>query len=539
MIAPSEASPQRRYRLIAEIGRGGMAEVYLAVAQGPGGFNKLVVIKKALQDLALQPEFLAMFLDEARLAARMNHPNVVQTYEFGEEDGRQFIAMEYLDGQPYSRILARLRGRMGGLESMPLAHHIRILIDTLAGLHHAHELKDFDGSPLHVVHRDVTPQNVFVTYDGSTKVVDFGIAKAQDSSSRTVTGEIKGKVTYMSPEQVRGEPLDRRSDLFAIGIMLWEAVAGRRMWREIPDIAVVSELLQGRLPSIREVAPHAPPELVRIIERALSPDREQRYPSALAMQRDLDEFAIVSGARVDGAEVGRVVSEWFEEERRRVRAVVEAQLGSLRWTGENPTAAGLPMIPAPPQSFTGRGEWAQDQRPGTPSILPTNSGAALPMPASAAARRSPLLLVAGVLVAAVLGAGVVMMVARPTSRTASSAPASPAPEQPSASATASSVSLKVRATPADAKILLDGVLLGEGSFDGKVPKSDTPKLLRVEADGYQPKEEKLTVSSDVITSFALEKLEVEASASAAPTQRPVGPRPRPTGRGIDSESPYR
>jgi serine/threonine protein kinase len=157
------------------------------------------------------------------------------------------------------------------------------LSDTLAGLHHAHELKDFDGSPLYVVHRDVTPQNVFVTYDGSIKVVDFGIAKAQDSSSNTVTGEIKGKVTYMSPEQVRGEPLDRRADIFAVGVMLWEVLAGAGCGKTCPTSPSSARSCTGACPSIRAAAPHAPEELVRIIDRALDPDREGRYPSALAM----------------------------------------------------------------------------------------------------------------------------------------------------------------------------------------------------------------------------------------------------------------
>lgn len=555
MIAPSEASSQRRYRLIAEIGRGGMAEVYLAVSQGPAGFNKLVVIKKALPGLALQPEFLTMFLDEARLGARMNHPNVVQTYEFGEEDGRHFIAMEYLDGQPYSRILNRMRGQAGGLEALALGHHLRILLDTLAGLHHAHELRDFDGSPLYVVHRDVTPQNVFVTYDGSIKVVDFGIAKAQDSSSRTVTGEIKGKVTYMSPEQVRGEPLDRRADLFAVGVMLWEVIAGRRMWKELPDITIVHELLRGHVPSLREVAPHAPPELLRICERALSPDREGRYPSALAMQRELEEFCVTSRARVDGPEVGRVVSEWFEQERRKVREVVEAQLGSLRWTGENPAASNLPMIPAPTNSVTGKeyfgvgvaGDASLARSP--VSVVPTNSGAALPMPSGgAASKRSGAGLVVGLgLVAAIL-AGLALSFTRPWDRGAPASSAPAASETATAPSSAQSgqdaITLKVRATPAEAKIYLDGVLLGAGSFDGKVLRGEGERVLKVEAEGYTAKEERLTLRSDLMTSFALEKAEPTASASAtatAPTTalRPFTPRPKPTGRGIDDESPYK
>src|SRR5689334_3257328 len=186
-----------KYRLIAELGHGGMAEVYLAVVRGPAGFNKLVVVKQIRPQLAEDPEFLAMFLDEARLAARLSHPNVVQTNEVGQEGERHFLAMEYLDGQPLSRINQRL-GPKGGL---PLVMHLRVIADLLGGLHYAHELSDYDGTPLGVVHRDVTPHNIFITYDGVVKVVDFGIAKARDALTLTKVGIIKGKIAYMAPEQ--------------------------------------------------------------------------------------------------------------------------------------------------------------------------------------------------------------------------------------------------------------------------------------------------------------------------------------------------
>src|SRR6478609_2122263 len=204
-----------RYRLIAEIGRGGMAEVYLALLEGDLGFNKLLVLKRIRPELAEDPEMMAMFLDEARLSARLHHANVVETHEVAQEDGHTFMVMEYLEGQSLHRILHRLR-RHGGL---PKAMHFQILADMLAGLHHAHELSDWDETPLGVVHRDVTPQNVFVTYDGRVKVVDFGIAKVRGASSETRAGVVKGKVAYMAPEQARGEPVDRRTDIFAAGVM--------------------------------------------------------------------------------------------------------------------------------------------------------------------------------------------------------------------------------------------------------------------------------------------------------------------------------
>ena len=184
----THAATLGKYQLIGELGHGGMAKVYLALAAGPAGFNKLVVIKQILTELGEDSDFLAMFLDEARLAARLNHPNVVQTNEVGEDNGRYFLCMEYLEGQPLNRVLTRLVTKATLGSRLPLAQLLRILSDALSGLHYAHELCDFDGSPLSVVHRDMSPHNIFVTYSGQVKLVDFGIAKAQSSSVETRAG---------------------------------------------------------------------------------------------------------------------------------------------------------------------------------------------------------------------------------------------------------------------------------------------------------------------------------------------------------------
>src|SRR5262245_49429219 len=203
-----------KYRIVALLGQGGMASVYLSVVPGPAGVNKLLVVKILREELSQDAEFLAMFLNEARLATRLNHANVVQTYEVGFADARHFLAMDYLDGQPLHAVL-RKASRTG----MPLDVHVRILADTLAGLHYAHTLADFDGTPLRVVHRDVSPQNVFVTYDGRVLVVDFGIAKATGAASNTQSGVFKGKLSYVAPEQAAGDAVDARADLFAVGVM--------------------------------------------------------------------------------------------------------------------------------------------------------------------------------------------------------------------------------------------------------------------------------------------------------------------------------
>ncbi|HVH41967.1 MAG TPA: serine/threonine-protein kinase, partial [Labilithrix sp.] len=214
-----------KYRLFARLGSGGMADVYLAVAHGAMNVNRLVVVKRLRDEHTNESNSREMFLNEARLAARLNHPNVIQTFEAGSEAGSFFLAMEYVDGQPLSRVLTSLK-RQGEVLEPRLA--ARVCSDALNGLHYAHELTDFDGSALEIVHRDVSPQNIMLTYEGTVKLVDFGIAKAA-GSSQTAHGVFKGKVAFMAPEQVRGENVDRRADLFAAGIVLWEAVTGKHL----------------------------------------------------------------------------------------------------------------------------------------------------------------------------------------------------------------------------------------------------------------------------------------------------------------------
>src|SRR6266496_1714779 len=237
-----------KYRVLVELGQGGTANVYLAVAHGPNWFNKLVVLKALKRNLGNDPEFRAMFLNEARLAARLNHPNIVQTNEVAEYQGLPMIVMEYLQGQPLSNLLVRGRGR-----GLSLAMHLRIVAEALQGLHCAHELSDFDGTPLGVVHRDMTPHNIFVTFDGQVKVLDFGIAKLGASLVETQAGIIKGKLRYMPPEQISGDPVDRRADLYAVGVMLWEAAAGERLWKGQADAAIMNKVLNAEIPSPRSV----------------------------------------------------------------------------------------------------------------------------------------------------------------------------------------------------------------------------------------------------------------------------------------------
>ena len=317
-IAPSWLG---RYHCLAALAQGGMAKVYLAATCGPRDFTKLVVIKEMREELACEPEFVTMFTDEARLAARLNHPNVVQTYEVGCDGERHFLAMEYLEGVAYWKL-----ARLGA--AVPLAVHLRVLVDALVGLHYAHELTDFDGTPLHVVHRDVSPQNVLVTYRGDIKLVDFGIAKGSLATPDPRPGMCNGKLSYMAPEQARGANIDRRADVFAVGIMLWEALTSKRLW-ERSEKHVLHQLMFDEVPDVRALSPAVPAELARICARALARDPDARYATAAEMEEDLEAFARASGNEMSARDVGRFVAAKFTKERARLSAAIGTQVARL------------------------------------------------------------------------------------------------------------------------------------------------------------------------------------------------------------------
>ncbi len=322
-----------KYRWVADLGAGGMGDVFLAVAQGPSGFSKLQVIKRLRPELAQDPEFLEMFLNEARIAARLNHPNIVQTNEVGEQDGEHFLAMEYLEGQSLYLItrkaLNAAAGRGDGRpQRVPLPFHVHVLAEACAGLHHAHDLVDFDGTPLDLVHRDCSPQNVFVTYEGEVKVLDFGIAKAADSSTVTRTGVLKGKVPYMPPEQLEGAPIDRRADVFAMGAMIWEAACGTRLWKGLNDLQIAHRLQRGDIPSPRTLDPNADPALEAICMKALAIRPDDRFQSAAELQAVLEDWVTKHGG-VNRRELGRWVAALFVDTRRALRAKIEAELRTV------------------------------------------------------------------------------------------------------------------------------------------------------------------------------------------------------------------
>jgi eukaryotic-like serine/threonine-protein kinase len=326
LIGEGSDGPPResdRYRVIRRLGSGGAADVFLAVARGMGGFQKLVVLKKPRTTPADAAIPRNLFFHEARIAARLNHPNCAQVIGIEEIDGVPVIIFEYLEGLT----LSALRSQAG--PHVPLEIELSILHDVLLGLQHAHELRDFDGAPLGVVHRDVSPQNILVTYDGEVKVLDFGIAKANRQTEQTEVGVIKGKLRYMAPEQVSGLPADPRTDVFAAGIVLWEALTHQRLWAGVSDAKLLQHAMAGSVPPPRSLAPDAPDELERICLRATAPEMRDRFHSAQEMAAALAnatrELRLPSGREL----LASYLDAHFMETRRAVRAEVESELTDL------------------------------------------------------------------------------------------------------------------------------------------------------------------------------------------------------------------
>jgi serine/threonine protein kinase len=565
-----------KYRLLAEIGHGGMAEVFLAVVEGPGQFSKLVALKVLRPQFADDADGRAMFLNEARLAARLSHPNIVQTFEVGDFDNNYVIAMEYLEGQPYSRVLAR--SRAGTHTPMPLALSLRIVAESLAGLHYAHELKDFDGSPLQLVHRDVSPHNVFITYDGLVKVLDFGIAKAVGGSAETRTGILKGKVGYMAAEQIADLPLDRRVDIYAAGVMLWEVAVGRRAWKGVSDVGILTRVANEGLASPRSVNPEVPAELDRIIMKAVARRRDDRYDTAADFQADLEAFLDTLSEKTSSRAIGKYIGDTFADLHTESKRMVERQLSRAKSippegfdtvTLPNPNLSGSnPSVRSSSLNINGSAS--------NVSIVGIPAAESVPKKAGGG---STLVIAAAVIAA--LGVGGFFLIRRgagpetstPTSTAATLATTSATTSGTSTTTTTGTtlgtgtptpgvelITLKVSATPADAKIYFDDEALSSNPSEGKLGKDGQQHTVRAEADGYITRTEKVTLDGDKTVALKLEKApkwHPNAGGKKPPTEptgtggNDVKPPPPPpptntttvpptasTARPIDTDNPF-
>jgi serine/threonine-protein kinase len=335
-----------KYKLLAKLAIGGMGEIFLARLSGVAGFEKLVVIKRLLPHLAEDGHFVAMLLDEARIAARLNHPNVCQTYDLGEVDGQYFIAMEYLEGAPASQLLSRVRRSK---EELDLRMACAIVLQSCEGLHHAHELKDNDGELVGLVHRDVSPSNVFVTVAGAVKILDFGVAKSQDALARTHTGALKGKYAYMSPEQILSKDIDRRSDIFSLGIVLFELLTTRRLFWRDSEYKMFQAIAEDDIPSVLEYRPDVPGPIADVVDRALSRDREERYATAKDMAEALSMACAPLGGPMTTGSIAEFVEEAFSdqirERRQLVKTVAHSRAGAATAPARAITSEATPSAP--------------------------------------------------------------------------------------------------------------------------------------------------------------------------------------------------
>jgi serine/threonine protein kinase len=539
-----------KYRIFANIGRGGMADVLLGVAPGTKGFNKLLVIKRLRPSLAEDPAMVTMFLDEARLAARLSHTNLVHTFEIGEDAGGYFIVMEYLEGRPLSQIIDALK-EAGA--RFPPELWAKILSEALGGLHYAHELCDYDGVPLHVVHRDVSPQNIIVTFDGGVKLVDFGIAKASVNISETETGVLKGKLAYMAPEQARyGVAVDRRADIFSTGIVLWEGLTMHRLITG-DTMAASKKLQEMKIPPPSSVDPSVPAALDAITMRALERDQAARYQTAEEMQHALEEYLQSSGHYLQGAAIGAPVARLFAEQREDVRAQIRMHMANLRSERESSEggASAKDDGPTPAPRRDGDVAWPREVA-SLPHIELTESARSVralqrSAPAagepamSARARRAwgVSLVLGGFAFVAVL-AWPILSGSRRQAAAPGEAAATTALASVSTTAANSPVHVELSASPPEAVITLDDAHL-TNPFSGAFARDALVHRLQVSREGYASDGRVLRFDGDDVALA----IRLAALADAAPPgskpRPPAGSAlyPVPTSRPQLDKDPYR
>ncbi len=540
------------HEVICLLGQGGMAQVYLAFVRGPASVRKLVVVKRIRDELAHDSQFISMFLDEARLAAQLNHPNVVQTYEVVADSENYSLTMEYLEGQSFEEILKRIQ-----LGLFPLEEHLWILTQVLAGLQYAHALADYSGAPLGVVHRDVSPANIFVTYNGDVKLLDFGVARACGAICVTEAGIFKGKVSYCAPEQLQSNgPPDARADIYAAGILLWEALAGRRLGNSSSFQELAQARLHGKEPKIRDVRPDAPRALADICDRAMAFAPAERYLTAADFQRDLEKYLEKTGSRVGRSQVADLMRRHFETERRAIQKRIEEHLAAKQESESRevsprpalPPGIALGVVPArevPAREALTRKD--RSDRGASPAPKPQSSpGAAystvhkpltlpIPIPApvppandgspveSSRKRFHTLLIVA--VVGGVAGgmAGWWRKAARtaeaafvPTTLTAPAvAPAKPepppSPPEPAVApdldnaAPTDTIRLDIQVRPTTSSLAFDDRRVAGNRLQAEVARDQTTHLVTASAPGYLPFRQTVSFSSDVLLDVELKR----------------------------------
>ncbi len=457
-VSPSGLEPPRsgeetlprqfgKYTLLRKLAAGGMAELFLALHRSVAGFEKLVVIKRILPQMNQDKQFIDMLLHEARIAATLSHPNIVQTFDVGQVDGTYFIAMEHIHGEDIRTIVRQMKKK--AVNELPLEHALHIVVGLCAGLAYAHEKRDIAGQLLGIVHRDISPQNIVVTFSGDVKVVDFGVAKSLHAGEESKGGQLKGKVPYMSPEQAAGEDIDWRSDIFAAGVILFELTTGKRLFKGQNEYDTLKLICEMEYPLPSDVAQGYPVQLERIVMKALARTREGRYQSAREMQADLEAFIRHERLPVSAVSMTAWMQSLFEESLLQQKAALQ----DIKELADR-IAAEAPQEYAP--ASTGSHPSARFDQSKTGVAAPGAAASIAPPPKRSGAVWA---LVAAV---AVAGAAAGLYVWKGQPATPTDAPASTGQAQPTpAPAPDPRGSIKLESDPAGASIWINGDLRKE------------------------------------------------------------------------------
>ncbi len=543
------AVPFGKYELLRKIASGGMGQVFLARERS--SVERLVVLKLILPHLAEDEEFLSMFLEEARLVARLQHPNLVTILDLSEVEGRHCLAMEYVQGDDVRRLdkQARLKGRL-----LPPGLVLRIISEAAAGLDYAHKARDAQGIPLKLVHRDVSPQNILVGFDGAVKIIDFGVAKAAGSGHQTATGVLKGKYPYMSPEQASGHHVDGRSDQFALGVVMWELLTGKRLFKSESDLMTLRLVKECLVPPPSQLNPKLPPGIDEVVLRALSHSPDKRYPDCGAFRLALENYILQLRLAASTAHLSAYLRELYAE-----RIAAEADPSKLDMLAEDTDLDSKDRSNPTRSKSLPPGKAATPSRPSLPSVVPrTRSRQSVeavvgPAPASKndgtrgteslkppAFRRFPVLPVAVASAAALVLAGAAIVLLRqkaeqppppappsvavnpPPTPPAQARPAEdppPAPPEPLNNGEPRKVELVLSSQPAGATVQLDGQPLGVTPVKLSLAPGAAPVPVTLSLEGYASATRQVSAENAPALLVELER------RAATPTGKQGGKRP--------------